>query len=159
MDSGSCPRRCQRGAIAVEFALVALIIVPLIVGVVEFGRALYAYDTLTKAARSSARYLAARRPGDATDQAEARCIALTGSPAMSGGGCSQPVQLPGLTAAMVTLYYPAANPETDNIATGFGQLDVVTVAISNYPLGDIAQILYPGLNLGIISATVPFVFF
>ena len=49
----------QRGAIAVEFGLVTLIIVPLALGVVEFGRALYAYDTLTKSVRSAARYLAA----------------------------------------------------------------------------------------------------
>ncbi len=151
----------QSGAIAVEFALVALILIPLIIGTVEFGRVLYAYDTLTKAVRSSARYLSVANdgPADATVQAAARCIVVTGSPGLAAGGCANPAQLPGLTTAMVDILHPGANPEVQGINTGSGQIGLITVAINAYPLSQIAAILYPSLSLANISVTVPFIFF
>ena len=66
-----------RGAIAVEFGLVAIILIPLVLGIVEFGRALYAYDTLVKSVRSAARYLSVGTPSDAARQLEAKCIVIT----------------------------------------------------------------------------------
>lgn len=47
----------QEGAVAVEFALVLVLMVMLVAGVVEFGRAFWYLDTLTKATRDGARYL------------------------------------------------------------------------------------------------------
>ncbi len=161
MRSCPVPAHRHKGAIAVEFALVATILIPLIIGTVEFGRVLYAYDTLTKAVRSSARYVSVAKegPADATVQAAARCIVVTGSPGLSGSGCANPAQLPGLTTAMVNIMHPSANPEVQSIETGSGQIGVITVAITSYPLSQIAAILYPSLSLANISVTVPFIFF
>lgn len=47
----------QGGAVAVEFALVLVLMVMLVAGVVEFGRAFWYLDTLSKATRDGARYL------------------------------------------------------------------------------------------------------
>lgn len=47
----------QEGAVAVEFALVIFLMMMLVAGVVEFGRAFWYLDTLTKATRDGARYL------------------------------------------------------------------------------------------------------
>jgi Flp pilus assembly protein TadG len=56
-NSAQCrsPRR-QRGLAAVEFAIVAPVLLLLMLAVAEFGRALYQYNTLSKAVRDSARY-------------------------------------------------------------------------------------------------------
>ncbi|MGH9165359.1 MAG: TadE/TadG family type IV pilus assembly protein, partial [Acidimicrobiales bacterium] len=52
------PRRDQRGAAAVEFALVLPLLLILVFGIVEFGRAYSAKISLTAAAREGARLLA-----------------------------------------------------------------------------------------------------
>ena len=47
----------QRGVAAVEFALVIVFLLLLTAGIVEFGRAFWYYDALTKATRDGARML------------------------------------------------------------------------------------------------------
>jgi len=48
--------RGQRGSAIVEFTLVALMFFTLVFGLVEFGRALFAYSTIASAAREGVRY-------------------------------------------------------------------------------------------------------
>lgn len=50
-------KRSERGAAAVEFALVLPMLLLVIGGAIEFGRAFWFYDTLSKATRDAARYL------------------------------------------------------------------------------------------------------
>jgi Flp pilus assembly protein TadG len=54
-------QRC-RGIATVEFALVAPFLLLLMLGMGEFGRMLYQYNTLSKSVREGARYLAGRAP-------------------------------------------------------------------------------------------------
>ena len=54
----NCSARNERGAAAVEFALVLPILIVVLFGIVEFGRAYNAQITLTHAAREGARALA-----------------------------------------------------------------------------------------------------
>lgn len=55
----------QRGSAVVEFAIVLPLLLLLTLGTAEFGHAFYRYNTLTKAVRDGARYLAAHaRLGD-----------------------------------------------------------------------------------------------
>jgi Flp pilus assembly protein TadG len=51
-------RNSERGAVAVEFALLVPILVMILLGIMEFGRAYNAQVTLTNAARESARSMA-----------------------------------------------------------------------------------------------------
>lgn len=155
----SFTRATQRGAAAIEFALVMLFLIPLVVGVIETGRALYAYDTLAKSVRSAARYLATVRPNDAADRQRATCLAVTGSIANAGGVCSGTPILSGLTPGMVTILEPSTSNEVRLVATGAGTIDLVTVSISGYPLSTIGSAIFPDLTLGTISVTVPYVFF
>ncbi|NKX52544.1 pilus assembly protein, partial [Arthrobacter deserti] len=48
----------ERGAVAVEFALILPILVALLLGIMEFGRAYYTQITLANAAREAARTMA-----------------------------------------------------------------------------------------------------
>ncbi len=55
MRNGRATRRPNRGAVAVEFALIFLLLVLLLLGAVEFGRAWYVVHMLSSAAREGAR--------------------------------------------------------------------------------------------------------
>lgn len=58
----------QRGAAAVEFAIVISLLALIAGGIIEFGRVLWYLDALTKATRDGARYLsAAPKPLSVTD--------------------------------------------------------------------------------------------
>lgn len=50
-------QKCQRGAAAVEFAIVIALLVLITGGIFEFGRVIWYSDALTKATRDGARYL------------------------------------------------------------------------------------------------------
>lgn len=52
----------QKGAAAVEFAIVISLLVLITGGIIEFGRVLWYYDALTKATRDGARYLSTSAP-------------------------------------------------------------------------------------------------
>lgn len=47
----------QRGAAAIEFAFILPLLLVVFTGTIEFGRAMWHYDALAKAARNAARYL------------------------------------------------------------------------------------------------------
>lgn len=49
------PKTAQRGAAAVEFALVAMLFFTLLFGVIEFGRAIYIWNTVQQVTRQAAR--------------------------------------------------------------------------------------------------------
>ncbi|OXI64802.1 pilus assembly protein TadG [Burkholderia sp. AU28863] len=48
-------RRAQRGAAIVEFALVAMVLIMLLIGIFEFGRVLFYWNTASEAVRLGAR--------------------------------------------------------------------------------------------------------
>ncbi|MCK9983920.1 MAG: hypothetical protein AzoDbin1_00392 [Azoarcus sp.] len=47
----------QRGVAAVEFAIVLIVLLLIMAGIIEFGRAFWYYDALTKATRDGARLM------------------------------------------------------------------------------------------------------
>lgn len=54
----SAPRPSgEEGVAAVEFAIVVIVLLLIVAGIVEFGRAFWYYDALTKATRDGARYM------------------------------------------------------------------------------------------------------
>jgi Flp pilus assembly protein TadG len=92
------PRR-ERGAAAVEMAIVLPVLLMIIFGIVDFGRMLNAQVTLTEAAREGARSAAV---GQTTTETNARVANVTSG--MTGvttdiAGCA------GTTDATVTVHY------------------------------------------------------
>lgn len=72
----SSTRTAQRGAAAIEFALVAIIFLLLIFGIIELARIFYMYNTLADATRTAARAAAniSWEDSDALDRAKQRAI-------------------------------------------------------------------------------------
>ena len=61
--------RKQTGVALVEFALVLPFLLLLSVVAIDFGRAIWEYNTLTKSVRNAARYLSIQTPGTNVDVA------------------------------------------------------------------------------------------
>jgi Flp pilus assembly protein TadG len=97
----------DRGAAAVEFALLLPVLLLLIFGLIDFGRALNAQITLTQAAREGARLAALGQSGVVSrTQAAATglnpvSVAVTACPVGAGAGVNAAVQV-GYTFSFVT---------------------------------------------------------
>ena len=90
----------QRGVAAVEFAILLPILLLIVFGITEFGRAMYSYNTIVKASRDAARYVMSQQPGGAAD-AEAKCLAVYGITNCTG--TTLPPFAPGLELATVSI--------------------------------------------------------
>lgn len=134
---------CQRGVAAVEFAfLLPLVLVPMILGTIELGHAIYTYNTLDKTVRDAARHLSQHGPGDAVIAAEAKCLAVTGTTDCTGS----PVA-PSLTTGMVSIcdassLNPPCPPHA-NQSTGLGAINLVTVSIQGYAFNSLVKFVIP----------------
>nr|WP_057927393.1 TadE/TadG family type IV pilus assembly protein [Burkholderia ambifaria] len=154
-------RSRMRGVAAVEFALVLMPMIVLATGVAEFGRAIYQYETLTKATRNAARYLSVFLPTDsAYPLAQAQCLVVYGSTTCGSAGTEL---VPGLTTSMVIVCDAAHSTDcadasdppqfanlptydsTNNAASGTatGSINVVEVKVKGYQYQPIPA--YPGL--------------
>ncbi|UEP52408.1 pilus assembly protein [Burkholderia ambifaria] len=155
-------RSRMRGVAAVEFALVLMPMIVLATGVAEFGRAIYQYETLTKATRDAARYLSVFLPGDsAYPLAQAQCLVVYGSTTCGSAGTEL---VPGLTTSMVIVCDATHSPDcadasdpsqfanlptydsTNNAPSGTatGSINLVEVKVKGYQYQPIPA--YPGLS-------------
>lgn len=155
-------RSRMRGVAAVEFALVLMPMIVLATGVAEFGRAIYQYETLTKATRDAARYLSVFLPNDsAYPLAAAQCLVVYGSTTCGTAGTEL---VPGLTTSMVIVCdathssdcADASDPSqfanlptydsTNNAPSGTatGSINLVEVKVKGYQYQPIPA--YPGLS-------------
>jgi Flp pilus assembly protein TadG len=102
--SGSA--RVTGGIALLEFLIVLPVLIVLMMAAAELGRAFYQYNTLTKAVRDGARYLAGEALGGSTGtlQLDAATVNNTRNLVVYGNtlGTSTPL-LPGLTPAAITV--------------------------------------------------------
>lgn len=144
-------RRHMRGVAAVEFGILLIPLVMLAFGITEFGRAIYSYNTLAKSVRNAARYMTSKTPGDPSEHAAAKCLAVFGSPT-----CSGPVLAPGLNTSMVQTcdtILPCSGV-TNTILTGTGTINTVTVMITGYPYNSFVEYVMPDITFGDIAVTM-----
>ena len=112
----------QRGAVLVEMALVTPILVVLMLATADLTRAFIEHNTVTKAVRNGARYVAAKAFDgssgvvivDATLRSETQNLVVFGSTSPPGG--ASPV-VPGLTPANITVVQIAGTDEIEVSAT------------------------------------------
>lgn len=150
--------RSQRGAAILELAVMLPILVAMVFGITEYGRAIYSYDTLAKSARTAARHLTQRGAGDSIAQQEARCLAVTGDYTSAGGivTCDGSALLPGLTTAMVEIcdaHDASLCPGQDHaaVSTGSGVANLVTVRITAYPFDSVMEFILADKTFGAVA--------
>lgn len=123
----------QRGVAAVEFAILLPVLLLIVFGITEFGRALYAYNTLVKATRDAARYYAAQQPGNPpAKDAEIKNMAVYGNTAGTGSPLAS-----GLTTSMVSLCDSVSCTATHQAQGAAPVVNLVTVTINDPSLADI----------------------
>jgi Flp pilus assembly protein TadG len=119
-------REGQKGQSLVEMALVSMIFFFLLFGILEFGRALWTYNTIVQSTRQAARWAVVNvaNSADSTDINRTRNIVIYGDPDVSSGA---PL-LPGLDSATVAV---AIQPlQTD--ASGTAITEKISLSVSNY---------------------------
>jgi hypothetical protein len=124
----------QRGVAAVEAALIGtFLLVPMVLVLAEFGRAIFYYESLTKAARTAARYAVIHKQSRPTTYAaEANALARCGLTTCAANTAANLLTAPGITSANVSVTVPA--PISIPVPAGapinsYGTADVVVVKI------------------------------
>jgi hypothetical protein len=147
-------RARQRGAVAVELALVALPLSVILFGMLELGRAFYQYDTIVKSTRSAARYISVQAAGIGIPQAQ--CLVVAGT--TDTGNCGTPL-LAGLNANMVTVrYYDGVSTCPAGATKGCGSINLVEVCVNcaesleKYQFVSIAKLFVSDITFGQIRA-------
>jgi len=115
----------QRGSAVVELAIVMPVLLLILLGTAEFGRALFQYNTLTKAVRDGARYLSQNSLNGTTGvvditptvDTETKNLVVYGVK----GGAALPL-LPGLTTSDVAIIDAGANNVTVTANYDFASL-------------------------------------
>jgi len=148
------PPHRQRGVALVEFAISAFVLLTIAFGITEFGRAIYQYNTLAKAARDAARFLSTRDPTDTAAKDQARCLVVYGHPA-----CTGTPLVPGLSLSMVNICDALACP-ADHAAQGSAPVvSLVTVSIGGgnatpYLFDSLVSFIVPDFTFSPISVTM-----
>lgn len=144
--------RKQRGVAAVELGIILIPLVLLAFGITEFGRAIYQYNTLTKATRDATRFLSLQGPGDVTEISTAINLAVYGKKVVS---ITDHPLVPNLTTAMVGVCDSTSCISThQNQATGSGVINLVTVTVTGYPFTSFVPFVVPSMTFGPISTTM-----
>lgn len=139
----------QRGVAAVEFALVLTPLLIIAFGAVEYGRAIYHYNTLVKSTRSAVRW-ASLVPASSSDgykaiQQQAKCLAVFGNVSCNGNPLA-----PSLSLSNVKLCDQINASECGSETTyksvalsGGSEMNLVAVRISGYT--------YPFIGLPLVT--------
>ena len=129
----------ERGASLVEYAISATVFILAVFAVLEFGRALWAHNALTDAARRGARYAALHQPG-AGEDANIKNLVVYGK--TTGG--TQPL-LPGLSTTNVTV------SRSSDFSVNSG---TATVSITGYQFQFVLPMLPKKINMPSYSTTL-----
>jgi Flp pilus assembly protein TadG len=141
----------------VELTLLLIPLLTILFGITEFGRAMYEYNTIAKAARDAARLLSTQAPTDPdypTLVNNAACTAVYGNPA-----CTGTPLLPNLSTSMFSVCDPVSCPATHaGVATGTGVINLVTVTIGGanapYVFNSLAPFGVPSFNFAAVHVTM-----
>ncbi len=139
-------RSSQSGTTTIEFAIIGTVMMVIVFGIIEFGRALYTINVLTEAARRGARMAAVCPVGDPKPAS----VAIFAS----GNGTSSVVS--GLTTANVQIQYLDSNGNAiANPSANFATISYVQASIVGFTMPLYIPVILPTLHLSGYSATLP----
>lgn len=145
--------RKQQGVALIEFGIAISVLLTIVFGVTEFGRAIYQYDTLAKSARDAVRHLSTQAAGDTVALGEAICLTVHGQPTCTGDPLA-----PGLTTAMVGICDAVSCPTTHLAQGSAPVVNLVTLTIGGannpYTFNSVVPFVVPNIPFGPISVTM-----
>lgn len=126
----------ERGATLVEYSIALTVFLTSMFGVIEFGRAIWAHNALSDAARRGARYAVLH---SANDVAQVKNVVVYGDPA---GGTKPSV--PNLTIGNVTVNY-----------SQFGlNKGTVSVSVTNYQFQFVVPLIGTSITMPDYTTTL-----
>lgn len=145
----------QAGVAAVEMGIVLALLVMLLMGIWNFGNAIYSYDVLAKAARSAVRYLSTVNDPDKRET-EARSLVVCGQFGADPKTCPERVAGIRQVKVDVTLASGQGFSGTTTGGTAWAvTASLVTVTLSGYEFTfSIPFVPLGTITLGPISATM-----
>jgi Flp pilus assembly protein TadG len=134
-------RRKSRGQSLVEFAMILPVITLVVLGLLDLGRAVFTYNTLSQAARQANRTAIVDQDTD-----RVKAMAIAAAPTI------------GLTTSNVTVCFKTqdstqtncSSPTIDNCPTSvrtMGCLAIVTASMSYTPMTPVISIFWPSIAL------------
>lgn len=141
--------RPQHGVALIELALTIPFMIMLSMVIIEFGRALYEYNTVTKSVRDAVRYLSAKTPSTLCPDAQNLVVYGTINP----GSSTQPLA-PGLKTSAVSCSWQTAG--------ALPLINTVTVTVTGYRFTSMVSNVFGlqlsdangGITFGNITATM-----
>ncbi|MCM2342920.1 TadE/TadG family type IV pilus assembly protein [Rhodoferax sp.] len=155
----------QKGVAAVELAFILPLMLILVFGITELGRALYQYNGLVKATRGAVRYLAqqdlANLSASSTPTlnevyATTKALAVCGKEDCAG----QEPLVTGLSTTQVTLCdYLTCVTTHKGVPTGKGTVDLVTVTIGGsgnktFSFSSLVPFVIPDIDFSPVKTTM-----
>lgn len=142
--------RKQLGAVAIEFGLLVFLLMSLVFGITEFGRAIYQYNTIAKSVRDGVRLLSQAVPGDTAQIDAATCLVVYGNT-----GCTGAELVSGLKGN-VKVKDAVSDPSTqkNQTVTGWGTANLVTVSVSGFGFKSLVTLVVPDITFNDISTTM-----
>ena len=139
--------RSERGQSLVEMAFVVLLFFTLLFSVIEFGRALWTYNSIVQSTRAGARWAVVNigSNGDATNIDRTKNIVVYGSPLVSTGIPS----VPGLDKSMVNVSIVTVDSDSSGVAIN----QKVSVIVSGYQFQFIVPIV-PNISVQAYETTL-----
>jgi Flp pilus assembly protein TadG len=137
----------EKGQALVEFAMVTLLFFTLVFGIIEFGRALWTWNTIAQATRAGARYAAVEMPTN--DDTPIMKVVVYNDP--NAGGSSKPV-VPGLTEANVRVRYLKNDGSS---AVNKSMADLIEVSVENYQFAFLVSLFGPRIALPPFTTSLP----
>ena len=143
----NCAKKTEKGQALLEFAAVTLVFFTLAFGIIEFGRALWTWNTIVQATRAGARYAAVALPTG--NDSEIKKVVVYNDPNATAG--TTPV-VPGLTEANVTVQY--LNND-GSVAANKAVADLIQVSVTGYQFNFLVSLFGPQLSLPAFTTSLP----
>jgi len=126
MTDSTSSRKHRQGQSTLEFALALLVLIPLLLGAFDLGRAVYIHSVVAAAAQEGARYGIVHR-GDASGIQGASRSQAAG---LDGNAVNVAVTYPNATAVEVTVSYmfSAVTPVIGNMIGNNGEITLSNTA-------------------------------
>jgi Flp pilus assembly protein TadG len=142
-------KNAEKGQALLEFAAVTLVFFTLAFGIIEFGRALWTWNTIVQATRAGARYATVATP--TSNDSEIKKMVVYNDP--NAGAGSTPV-VPGLSETNVTVSYLMYNPP-GTVATNKAAADLIEVSITGYQFNFLVSLFGSQITLPAFKTTLP----